>query len=143
MIAENKMVWGRRFVVCVLSLVMLGCDGRKVPELGYVSGAVTMDGKPLDGVTVNFHPFSKGKGQGRVAVGKTDSEGKYVLTYLEGIEGTKLGPNKVSIMTFWPDGEPGEGEFETIPVRYYGRDTTLEETVVEGNNTFDFKLTSQ
>lgn len=127
--------------LCAILATIFGCGGRDVPQLGYVSGTVTMDGKPMTGVEVHFHP--QGQEGGRAAVGITDSEGKYVLEYFDGIEGTKLGPNKVSIMTHWPDGEPGDGEFEKIPPIYHGKRSTLAETIVEGDNAFDFDLKSR
>jgi len=130
----------RGLVICIF-LTTLGCGGREVPQLGYVSGTVTMDGKPLGNVVVQFHPQSKDGG--RASMGMTDSEGKYVLTYVADEKGTKLGPNRVSISTNWPGGEPGEGESETIPLKYMGRDSILTGTVVEGDNTFDFKLESK
>lgn len=139
MIAKKKLAWGH--VLCALSLATFGCGGREVPELGYVSGTVTMDGKPMEGVDVNFHP--QGEEGGRSATGRTDSEGKYELEYIDGIKGTKLGVNKVSIMTYWPEGAPADGEYETIPAIYNGPKSTLQETVVEGDNTFDFKLESE
>ena len=144
MATGKPMVWRSALSVLALFFVLPGCGGREVPELAYVSGTVTMDGQPLPGVQVHFHPIDQeGMGVGRSGVGKTDSEGNYVLYYMEGIEGTKLGTNDVSIMTHWPDGEPGDGEYEKIPTRYYGKRTTLQEEVVEGENTFNFDLKSQ
>lgn len=139
MLADKRRARG--LLLCATLATILGCGGREVPELGYVSGKVTMDGQPMTGVEVHFHP--QGEDGGRSAVGITDSEGNYVLQYFAGEEGTKLGPNKVSIMTHWPDGEPGDGEYEKIPPIYHGQRSTLMETVVEGDNTFNFELKSR
>lgn len=144
MATGKKIVWRKALSVLALFFVLPGCGGRELPELAYVSGTVNMDGQPLPGVQVHFHPIDEeGFGLSRASVGKTDSEGNYVLHWNEGIEGAHLGINKVAIMTHWPNGEPGEGEYEKIPPRYYGKRTTLQETVVEGDNTFNFDLTSQ
>src|SRR5262245_49070668 len=50
--------------------LLAGCSGGDRPELGYVSGTVTMDGEPLVGVIVTFKPE-----QGRPAVDVTDADG--------------------------------------------------------------------
>jgi hypothetical protein len=122
------------FVLCVLSWFVLGC-GPDLPELGYVTGTVTMNGKPLEGVVVEF----RSEAGGRPGIGVTDSEGHYELTYTGGVEGTKVGPATVSITTQWPEGEPPPGQRERIPAKYNTR-TTLKETVEPGDNVFDFDL---
>lgn len=56
------------------SLVCVGC---KQPEEAIpVSGTVTLDGKPVEGATVNFSPQAT---TGKVAVGLTDAAGKFTL----------------------------------------------------------------
>ena len=60
----------------VLSLALGGCgSGDDRPELGQVTGTITMDGTPLTGTVVVFSPDN-----GRPSRGKTDAEGKYELT---------------------------------------------------------------
>ncbi len=128
----------RGLVLGGILAIGLGCGRGDLPELGYVSGTVTMDGKPLAGAIVEFHS----EAGGRPGVGVTDAEGKYELQYTGGVEGSKVGPATISITTEWPEGEPPEGESETIPQKYNSK-TILKETVEAGNNTFDFNLESK
>lgn len=75
-------------------------------------------------------------------MGVTDSEGHYELTYAGGVEGTTVGPAKVSIYTQWPEGEPPPGESDPVPEKY-NTNSTLTRTVEPGENTFDFELESK
>lgn len=73
-------------VWCVLSLTLVGCGGgasvpKGRPKTNPYSGVLTMDGKPVEGASVTFHP----KQGGHAATGRTDAEGKFVLqTFVEG-----------------------------------------------------------
>ncbi len=131
----------RSFPVVVCLLWISGCSDRDLPELGYVTGTVTMDGEPLTSVCFRFHP-QDGDG-GRPSVGITDDDGNYELTYVGGVEGVKVGLCKVSVTTQWPEGEPPEGEYEKIPRKYYGKRSQLKETVVTGSQVFNFDLVSR
>ena len=116
----------------------LGCGGADVPELGYVSGKVTMDGQPLQGVSVQFNPVDGG----RAGSGATNEEGEYELQYTSGYEGAVVGPCKVSINTIWPEGEAPDGESDPVPPKYNHK-TELAETVEPGDNVFNFDLQSK
>ncbi len=150
------MSWNRfscmLIVVGISMFFQVGCGGRgDQPELGQVTGTITLDGKPLSGIAVVFQPDS-----GRPARGMTDGEGKYELTYIRQTKGTKVGPNRVEIAPS-EDGEAEEvdsaGEETkpvqkrprsgkpTIPPRYNVR-SELKADVKAGKNTFDFKLES-
>ena len=139
-------------VVGVSLFFQPGCGGLSdQPELGQVTGTITLDGKPLSGIAVVFQPES-----GRPARGMTDAEGKYELTYIRQTKGTKVGPNRVEIAPS-EDGEPEESENAdeestsvtkrpksgkpTIPSRYNVR-SELKADVKAGENTFDFELES-
>ena len=65
----------------VLALVMLivatGCEKRL--ELGQVTGQVTLDGKPLDGVIVKFMPDPEQGNTGPSSIGRSDEQGNYEL----------------------------------------------------------------
>ncbi len=92
-------------VASLLTLAQSGCGGGgDQPELGQVTGTVTLDGKPLVGVAVVFQPEN-----GRPARGMTDAEGKYELTYIRQTKGTKVGMNRVEIAPS-EDGEVEESE---------------------------------
>ncbi len=139
-------------VASLLTLAQSGCGGGgDQPELGQVTGTVTLDGKPLVGVAVVFQPEN-----GRPARGMTDAEGKYELTYIRQTKGTKVGMNRVEIAPS-EDGEVEESEAPeddskpagkrpksgkpAIPARYNVR-SELKADVKGGKNTFDFKLES-
>lgn len=145
----------RRFFVATLSFVLatsVGCSGSSdQPELGLVSGTVTLNGSPLSGVAVTFRPDD-----GRPAVGKTDSEGNYQLTYIRDTLGCKIGHNRVEIGNSEESGEVNEQEGEQegdnvrqdpkkraneIPARYNVR-SELEADVKVGENKFNFDLKS-
>ena len=111
---------------------MTGCSGSSdQPELGYVTGTITLDGQPLAGVIVVFKPE-----EGRAATGQTDAEGEYELEYLYKTAGCKVGPNTISLE--WPLGEGGRA----IPAKYTAGRSILKEDVKAGNNTIDLVLDS-
>jgi hypothetical protein len=137
----------------VLTAVVLfagGCgSGVDLPELGTVSGVVTLDGKPLPGVTVKFVPAN-----GRTSSGFTDANGKYELVYNADNQGAEVGEHTVYVSGH--GGESGGNPNEegggsggpaveyykgTIPAKYNEK-STLKKTVGAGDNTIDLQLTS-
>lgn len=146
----------RTISLWVVSLSLCGCGSDSdQPELGHVTGTITMDGNPLVSTVVVFSPDN-----GRPARGKTDAEGKYELTYIGQTRGAKIGHHRVEIAP----NEEGEDESEieaatagesdstpitpvkpgkvSVPARY-NTDSVLEADVKAGENVFDFKLESQ
>ncbi len=113
------------------------CGSSDQPELGTVTGKVTMDGKPLAKFWVGFAPP-----EGRSSMDMTDEEGRYELLYLHDTPGAKVGPHKVAITT--PEEDEFGGEVknwrELIPARY-NRQTELTAEVKSGRNEFNFDLT--
>ena len=109
------------------------------PDLGTVTGVVTMDGAPLAGALVSFAPE-----EGRASQAVTDAEGRYELVYVGNTKGAKVGPHKVYITTYIADdSDPDARKIkETIPAKYH-MSTTLTADVKDGKNTFDFKLESK
>ena len=91
-----------------------------------------LDGAPLAGATVVFHPQ-----QGKVSRGKTDAEGHYQLVYLRDIMGAKLGKHRVAITT-WTE----ETRQERLPARYHSR-SQLAADVKDESNVFNFDLQSK
>lgn len=143
-------------LAAALSVLSLGgcAEVGDRPELGQVTGTITMDGEPLEGIAVVFYPDG-----GRPARDTTDAEGKYDLIYIRETRGTKLGHNRVEIA---PDEEVDEEEEEAvanadsedrpskpqpeparpkIPARY-NRKSELEADVQPGGNVLDFSLES-
>jgi len=122
----------------MLLIGLAGCGGPEHPEVGRVSGVITLDGQPLEGATVMFQPT-----EGRASIATTDSAGKYSMTYLDGVPGAKLGSHQVIIRTEIPgeDGQPPIAK-EKLPKKYHEQ-TELTAEVKPGSNTFDFDLKSQ
>ncbi|QDT45233.1 hypothetical protein Pan241w_53520 [Gimesia alba] len=133
--------------LCLLALLSVfplifsaGCGGGGAddqPDLGTVTGIVTMDGAPLPNVTVTFTPA-----EGRASNGVTDEAGKYELGYLRDTMGAVIGSHNVSITT--PQEAPtppGQTYKDPIPAKY-NSETTLKEEVKAGENTINFDLTS-
>jgi hypothetical protein len=65
----------------LLSSVVLGCGGSG-PSLNYVEGVVTVDGNPMEGITVGFSPIDPAKG--KPAIGTTNAQGVFKLTSTQG-----------------------------------------------------------
>ncbi|MFO0919167.1 MAG: hypothetical protein U0872_12740 [Planctomycetaceae bacterium] len=138
---EDLMNTARRWswLIGVLGVTSLaGCGSGDLPVLAPVTGKVTMDGQPLDSMAVEFNPEKGGK-PGR---GLTDADGNYELIYDNHIKGAQVGMNKVSVTTFWPEGEPPAGAKEIIPPKYNSQ-TTLIKEVKKGRNTIDIELTPE
>jgi hypothetical protein len=114
-----------------VALGMGGCSHSERPPLGKVSGKITLDGKPLEGVIVNFSPD-----QGRRGSGTTDNTGYYEIVYRYGVAGSKVGPTTVSFE--WP---LGSDKAKPLAEKYTTKSTTKVD-VKPGRNTFDFKLES-
>ncbi len=131
--------------------LLIGCEQQMdYASLGLVqvSGKVTMDGAPLPGVTVRFEGPPN-----RFADGRTDANGKYVLSYDSNQTGCLPGEKIVRIMA----GGAGEGFEEEGPVEgadgkvvkqvgaippSYNQQSTLTANVTPEKTTFDFELKS-
>lgn len=72
----------------------------KLPPLGYVTGEVTLDGKPLAGATVFFALLDQSQGESkkeraRTSMGLTDDKGHYKMVYIQGTDGVAVGKCRV------------------------------------------------
>jgi hypothetical protein len=113
----------------------VGCGD---PNLGSVSGTVTLDGKPVPNAAVKFFPTGT---TGAPSFGKTDSNGNFTMWFSESKSGAWIGQNRVQITTGDVGVAPGMGTKETIPIAY-NEQSTLVETVKPGKNKIDLKLSS-
>lgn len=119
------------WLLVVTAALLSGCGGDDTPPLGEVTGKVTLDGAPLDGVIVVFKPEV-----GRVATGTTNADGTYELEYAYQVPGCKVGPCKVNME--WP---LGTTKAKALDAKYTSA-SELNADVKEGDNTFNFDLKS-
>jgi hypothetical protein len=128
-------------IVCawlVLALFVAGCGGGG-PDLGQVTGTVTLDGTPLADAEVQFQPS-----EGAPSNGTTDGSGHYELKFTRDKKGALLGTHTVQIFasTYAEDEDGNEFELpQKVPARY-NTESELTRNVEAGNNTFDFSLTT-
>jgi len=133
---------GSAVVFAAAIAVCSGCDrGVELPELGEVTGTITLDGKPLEGANVMFEP----RGEGVMSAGRTDSTGKYELRYLlpgtTNVKGAVIGKHAVRIERL---PEPGrEADAMVLPPRYNVESTMTADVKPGKNENVNFDLTSQ
>jgi hypothetical protein len=141
-----------RSLLLLLPLSLIGCDrGPPMPKQYPVTGAVTLDGKPLDSAGIMFLPRGETRGTG--ALGMTDAEGKYTLKTDYGGPGAPEGEYAVTISRvanrdgtpYVPKPDVAEaGERETLPGHYSdSMKTVLTATVPAGGGTINFQLKSK
>ena len=134
-ISTWRRCWPAALMACTV-LLSGGCsDGG--PELGTVSGKVTLDGQPLADALVTFVPE-----KGRSSSGRTNEEGEYELKYTPERSGAVLGNHIVRITTVDSDSESRDPAKEKLPAQY-NIDTELEATVESGENEKNFDLSSK
>lgn len=128
-------------MVCFLS----GCGGGAddMPDVGHVTGVVTLDGAPLANAKVFFSPTESG----RTSEAVTDAEGKYELRYIRDIMGAKVGEHSVRVTTGAPAiiGDDGKVETPAVPEKVpakYNTESTLKKEVKPGDQEIDLQLTS-
>ncbi len=133
-------------MILVVVCFAAGCSSgaTDVPDLGRVTGKVTLGGEPLANAKVRFQPPD-----GRSAEGITNAQGVYTLQYNISLAGAKVGLNDVYITTETEghtetlpgddDGKWVEGAPEQVPARYL-QPGALTAEVKAGSNTFDFAL---
>ena len=131
------------------AIVLLGClaipvgCGKSGPDLGQVTGKVTLNGKPLADASIEFIPE-----KGRPSMATTDAGGQYELVYTADRPGALPGKHTVRITTGRPgyEGEGGQGgqeaRDEVVPPKYNSA-SELAREVKPGSNTIDFKLESE
>ncbi|WP_417390531.1 carboxypeptidase regulatory-like domain-containing protein [Gimesia sp.] len=100
-----------KFLLVTLSVYCLGCSGGDSVDLGTVSGVITMDGAPLPDAIVVFVPE-----KGNPSTGRTDTSGKYELSYLGDAKGAVVGSHSVKITTGEPLGDTVDGDTDLANV---------------------------
>jgi hypothetical protein len=134
-------------VVLLIGSLELAAGCNRGPGLVAVDGRVTLDGRPVKDMIVNFQPQGATPGNG--ANGMTDADGRYSLMDNRGSTGAYVGEYKVS---FYPsigskqEGDPADvvnpGRVAGLPAIYVDpSQTPLRATVPEGGGTVDILLT--
>ncbi len=142
---RSQFQFNKTIVTLIAIFALVGCSGgaEDIPDLGQVTGTITLDGKPVEGANVTFTPPAAGKkSRGKSSIGTTDAQGKYTLMYSAGVAGAVIADHKIEISKVEGEGEALDVGEEQIPKKY-NEDSKLTKTVVEGENTFDFDLKSK
>ena len=132
----------RLFCFCSLlcAAILVGCD--QAPELGHVTGTVTMDGKPLGEVRVLFVPEPDDEGEGIYSDCYTGEDGKYDLIYSSDSEvrGATVGPHTVAVEDAQAEESRGSMAIR-VPDRFSSAvRSPLKFDVKTGENTYDIEI---
>lgn len=122
-------------ILAAMSLCLIAGCGESGPQLGDVSGTVTVDGQPVPGLSVQFEP----KGGGPGSMGGTGSDGKYKIQFRRGTTGAVVGTHVVRVTVAETE---EEGPTVTIPDKY-NTQSELTFDVKPGENTFDIQIETQ
>jgi hypothetical protein len=138
----------RRFLnaLIVTSTLMAVCGCSMGPQLGEVSGRVTMNGEAVPFAYVVFQPIDP---PGAYGSAYASESGEYALQYSKSRAGAPVGKHSVTIRTASKDEIQVEdkttGKMVTppLPKSYRPRlEAKFEREVVPGRNEMDFDLTS-
>lgn len=112
-------------------LACVGC-GPSGPPLATVEGTILVDGKPMQGLFVEFQPEG-----GSPSIGETDEKGFYRLRFSRERWGAEVCDHKVRIMADEDGG--GRNGKDRLPAKYNAK-TELQREVKAGRNVIDFDL---
>ncbi|MFN3149941.1 hypothetical protein [Bremerella sp.] len=116
-------------------MCLVGCSN---DSMAPVTGVVTLDGKPIAGLEVNFEPTGDITDR-TTATGYTQQDGSYNLVYPGYKTGAPLGDYIVRIA----GGESlDDGTVVRVPTKF-NKESELKATVESGTNEFNFDLTSK
>ena len=123
----------------LMTFGFVGCGGDDFkPQLGLVTGSVTVNGAPGADLLVTFEPQGGGKSSlvGMASTATTDGQGKFELNYGGNSKGAVVGKHLVRIVSA-AGGGPAGGETGAAPVlipENYNTSSTLTANVVAGDN---------
>lgn len=123
------------WVLALSAGFLAGCN--KGPSLATVTGRVTLDGEPAEGLQVEFLP--KDGSAGATSLGFTRSDGTYELHYPGEKTGAVPGEYIVRIQGAETDGESPP----KIVAPKYNTASELTAKVEPGVNKLDFEVTSK
>lgn len=124
---------------CSLFLGLIaGCSGggEPLPELAEVTGTVTLDGKPVENISVVFQPEAPDQATSR---GTSNAEGKFSLMYNQDAAGAVPGKHKVRFAVMDADATG------LLPEKYTNaaKSGMTADVKQEGPNEFQFDLKSK
>lgn len=140
--------WKLKTALLAAIVLIAGCS-QPIPEGRPLTGNVSFDGKPLASGYITFEPQSGQQTQAgaEITAGKYQTQaqkfiapGRYAVAIVGGAE---MPPSDIS---------PGTPEFEAaaaklkdkvVPKKYNVNSTLVAEVTAEGDNVFDFALTSK
>jgi len=135
-----------RWMILAPAAVLIAAGCSRGPELAPVTGTVTLNGKPLPNVQVEFWPETSAPR----STGMTDDQGRFTLVTDTGAAGAVVGPHKVVLHDLAIYGEMGFRPREDtnikekparFPFRYTdARKSPLHYTVESGGNRFDIPV---
>jgi len=109
----------------VLITVVAGLNGCAKPvKLVPASGVVLIDGKPAEGILVQFLPQTRDGRRMPTSFGTTAADGSFALTTHDGHAGAVEGPHAVLLADTLEE-RPAQGQRATRPPRLDARHTTL------------------
>jgi hypothetical protein len=126
---------------------LLGCGGSGLvePELGTVTGTITLDGQPASGVHVIFEPLPTATSDkvtlsAGISSATTDAAGKFEMHYKGGSQrGAAVGKHKVRVMSGAGGGAEGPKTSVVIPMKF-NLQSNIERDVAKGENKIDIDL---
>ncbi len=122
-------------------LIVLGSWGCGGPSTGQVTGTVTVDGTPVNGLEVTFIPVDAATGGEALAY--TRDGGNYALVQGRGNKQIPTGDYKVTISVFSEDPNLETPRVNLGSNYTSSQETELKATVAGGENTIDFDLTTK
>jgi hypothetical protein len=119
-----------------------GTSYARIPPRQPLMGHVFLDGTPVPGAMVQFHPAGEGARRGARADGVVQADGSFRLSTVKANDGVPAGEYVVTLTLrrplFTPEGKPGPN---TLPEKYARESTSpLRARVVEGKNEVTLEL---
>lgn len=123
-----------------------GCERPSSVALARCEGVVTLDGQPIPGWYVVFHPDADQATRGPASTGLTDAKGSFRMLATGRRDGAVVGQHRVFVVPPGADLPPGEVPPKTanVPARFQKPETSALVAKVEANriNRFTFELSS-
>ncbi|MDR1270278.1 MAG: carboxypeptidase-like regulatory domain-containing protein [Planctomycetaceae bacterium] len=135
MVVFTKIIINILFLIICCTII--GCNNG--PNTASVSGVVTIDGKPVEGVHLKFSP----KSGERPSVGYTNERGEYTLSFTQDQKGCIPGEHVVTINAYR---DPENESSQYLPAKYNQsatENTELNIEIKKGNQKRNFECVTQ